>query len=369
MRRILLALKDWFLSLWVGKPIEMAAATKKRQVKQRVEKQHFGAHYYLSDLLDQMDKTFDDMELVRKFDKDVYDMARHLGASVQSSEGVLATGKLEPVFMERLPAFGCSHLGGSDPEDKEFMGISFIAFIKEKKPMNVQPLSGHIYRVIVTYQDKKKCICEQFFVSVEDYGVYPLKECKPQFHSVGSGNNKAHFSRMSWRYPFVLRQIADENKRRGERQTDTPEKVAEFLFIVAASSALQPESGLTVRVSKGSKSLKFAVDPLRTPYFFADREKVSNEKGNTKRILHIVKTHARSDGTIVKSHWRGLRNFRWNGYDVNIGMGGKHVENLSLFDAHAIDESSEDATGSKTVGLSYTLKFLRSNEDIQGPHH
>ena len=86
-------------------------------------------------------------------------------------------------------------------------------------------------------------------------------------------------------------------------------------------------SGLQVRASKGYVSLKFHIDMLRTPYFFKDRNITVNHNGRKKRIFHIVRTHKRGD-KYIKSHFRGLRKFKWHNYDIVISMPGKHHDNM-----------------------------------------
>ena len=77
--------------------------------------------------------------------------------------------------------------------------------------------------------------------------------------------------------------------------------------------------------------MSFSIDMLRTPYFFADRKKVVNENGNTKKIFHIVRGHKRKNGTFIKTHFRGLREFVWNDYQVKIGLAGLHRKSIFEF--------------------------------------
>lgn len=93
------------------------------------------------------------------------------------------------------------------------------------------------------------------------------------------------------------------------------------------------DSGVHVRVAKGSKRVTFAIDMLRTPYFFKDRDKTVNENGKTQKIFHIVAGHKRKlangEETTVKSHFRGIRKFMWNGFKINILLNGKHIRSFN----------------------------------------
>jgi hypothetical protein len=99
---------------------------------------------------------------------------------------------------------------------------------------------------------------------------------------------------------------------------------------------------MTVRVRKGTAVISFAIDMLRTPYFFADRDKTVTVNGRTHKILHVVRPHLRigPDGRrhIVRMHFRGLRKFKWNGYSVSIGIAGWHGVAFSDFGIDPVDE-------------------------------
>ena len=85
---------------------------------------------------------------------------------------------------------------------------------------------------------------------------------------------------------------------------------------------------------------------FRSPYFFKDRDKAVNQNGKTKKIFHIVAAHERSlpDGNkkFVKSHFRGIRKFMWNGYKVNIILNGKHAKSMNSWNADAEDAVNEN---------------------------
>jgi hypothetical protein len=67
----------------------------------------------------------------------------------------------------------------------------------------------------------------------------------------------------------------------------------------------------------------FGVAIKRTAYFFKDRSAVVDQSGGKKRIFHIVRPHVRANGQAVKLHFRGLRKFNWNGYDIAISVPGR----------------------------------------------
>jgi hypothetical protein len=105
-------------------------------------------------------------------------------------------------------------------------------------------------------------------------------------------------------------------------------------------------AGLRVLATKGHITAAFGINLLRTPYFFKDREVTIGPTGSKRRIFHIVRTHARTRGDTtsrVRSHFRGERKFRWNGYDIQINVPGTHHRLPIEFDVGAVDEFDKHA--------------------------
>ena len=70
----------------------------------------------------------------------------------------------------------------------------------------------------------------------------------------------------------------------------------------------------SVGVRKDGHRVTFSIDPKHTSAYFADRETVVNVEGKPKKIIHFVREHERMNGSVVKAHVRGLREFDWKGY-------------------------------------------------------
>jgi hypothetical protein len=338
-------LKRLVAGLWSRRAKAGAAppAAKKRRARQ---KDHYGAHYYLGDLLDRADEAFQDMVNLKRADPDIYDIFHRTGVAVCSSDA-LYTRDVEPFIAEALPSFGCAYVG-HDKDKEDRVPARFIGFTKEERPINVQASNGATYRVMLTYTLDGHAYCGSFHVALKGSVAVPLKECIPTYHDLG---RRGGVTRMQWRYPSALVDIA------GNMDGDV-EDAANTMFAVAAHASMHPESGLTVKISKGVTALKFAINVERTPYFFRDRERVVNHNGRTKRILHIVRTHTRK-GKVINSHWRGLREFNWNGYSVKIGMGDKHFRNVSSFNLPAADPM----TSERTVDAAHVGRVMARIED------
>jgi hypothetical protein len=89
-----------------------------------------------------------------------------------------------------------------------------------------------------------------------------------------------------------------------------------FLFRGMFTWWSQRNERWSVAVKQGKDRVTFGIDPEDTKRYFADRNKsIKNANGSTKRIIHFVKEFQRSNGTVVKEHIRGLREFDWKGYN------------------------------------------------------
>jgi len=319
-------------------PIPVFVPPVKLERKQRVKvgDDTSQAHYYMGDLLEQLDHYFSDFEYLRRGNPDAAEIFEKFGVGICSSEREMST-ELEPSFLERMPAQGCFYMGRND--DDNCSGLRFVYFQKHKRPINVQHTNHTVYEIGGMWAFKERH-CFQFYASVDETGsLRVLKQVRPAYHSVGKGGKKngvytrGHIVRMEWSYPHFLREwVMDCNARNKENKTI--DQFAAFLFAIMVNAVQNTQFDMNVRVKKDGRVATFAINMLRTPYFFAEREKTKNENGNTKSILHIVRPHMRN-GKAIKAHWRGERRFMWNGYEVSIGMPGKHFAALSEFTAAA----------------------------------
>ena len=354
-------LLEWLKSLFRN-PVEKVI--KKRKKSKRRSADHYGAHYYLGDLLDGLDSAFDCLPLFKKTDPEHYKMFSRIGCSVMSKDAIFSAERT--ANFKKLPSFGCFHLPnrfGSfaiDDETKQMMvndrsdddivaQLCFMFFSKQKRPFNVQGSNQQIFQIGLIFMDKNKNAAMDYaYLSVSDTGIVtPLKICKPTHYKI---KNSHGYVRMQWDWPKYLLDMSGYHKI-------TPEEFITELFWLAVSGAMMQENGITVRVSKKKHSVSFSIDMLRTPYFFADRKKVVNENGNTKKIFHIVRGHKRKNGTFIKTHFRGLREFIWNDYQVKVGLAGLHRNSLFEFTG-ARHEVTDEETPDKFISLEDTVNVM-----------
>lgn len=101
----------------------------------------------------------------------------------------------------------------------------------------------------------------------------------------------------------------------------------------------------SVSVKKDGDRVTFAVDRALTKKYFADRNKVVDDKGRTKRIIHYVKGHERirdNKKYYVKEHLRGLSKFNWKGYQCTVVAPEFNELPTVMFDGAALELNEKD---------------------------
>lgn len=370
MKNIIEMIKSWWARLWARNPI--SEPIKKKIKRQQRERFHHGSHYYLADLLDQMDRAFEGMQALKKADPVAFRRFQKMSCNVYSKDFRVADinsdrewtsqGNQFSIKVDQIPAQGCVFVPHKwDEDDDDLCHPIFIYYNRIKKPINVQQANGVVLEVGVCWGRKDDPVfAETFFVSVnDDCSVQVLKQLAQRQEKVQRKVKRKHTDdfaiiRTTWAEPRILQEMCIH-------RNETPEQTAYSALWMAINGSLATDSGINVRVAKGTKRLTFAIDMLRTPYFFKDRDKVVNENGNTKKIFHIVAAHKRVvNGVeqVVKSHTRGLRKFMWNDYRVNILLLGKHVQSINQFTSDAIEEIDAKEQGIKTIEAGAAMDRL-----------
>lgn len=123
----------------------------------------------------------------------------------------------------------------------------------------------------------------------------------------GSRQSTAHLRR--WCLPELA--VADP-KRHGMQSTF--ENLLKCTFRQLLLWSKRREDQWSVGVRKDGHRVTFSIAPEHTSAYFADRDTVVNVDGKPKKIIHFVREHQRINGSTVKAHVRGLREFDWKGY-------------------------------------------------------
>ena len=343
-----------------------------------------GRWYFRRNILDQLDDYFMFLSRLKWHHPHAYSIYSRVGVVCLSPETGLYFAGLQKAETQSLVGLGGVAL--IDEDDDEFITPRLAYFQKLASPgPEVARLPGTtVFEVTLFYARKRKSLagepwadfwtrCGQriprrmrefpagfpwsFYVGVTvDGSIRALKkrsvqyerlpEAKKALTEVGRRKGRysigaLHLQRYKWAYPAIL---TERERRDGTIETTDPHVKATELFSMIYNGYVNASMDVRVRVEKDGMIAAFAVDLLRTPYFFADRDKSSvTINGKRRPIFHIVRTHERRVGdasTFVRSHFRGERRFTWSGYGVNITMPGKHHTDLLDFDigAHVFDE-------------------------------
>jgi hypothetical protein len=244
-----------------------------------------------------------------------------------------------------IPALGSAYMGTvqrnreAEQANEDKLWPTMVFFRRIKRPFNVQPTNNITLECGFVFHSERDQVSmtDIFHVEVsEDGSVQPLKTLtqEPVRLKMNKHDTRGHyFVRTRWKYPELLEQHCIEAKI-------SMREYVSFVLWSAVNMCLASDQGIQVRVGKEKRRITFAIDMLRTPYFFNDRDKVVNENGQTKRIFHIVRAHERTmaggEKKVIKSHTKGLRKFTWNGYSVNILLPGKHINSINEWTSDGI---------------------------------
>lgn len=306
-----------------------------------------GRYAFKRDILDRLDDAFAILRKIKKHDPKAYRQLASLGFPLHGPKTLYDLSELPASWRSgELPLFGSSSfLYRDENEEKKYEGPVIyprvMYFTKyARPPAYVEKTGGTMFSLSVLYaglddESEKQWIRNGVLlhasVGVEDGKVRLLKEWHSRTISAPSKRSRKDGKRglkrgggHSWTvrsldYP---RWTQETVTGRGARLMSPTE-----LFIWCAGLNEMVNGDVQVRAYKGGLTALFAIDLLKVPQFFDEREEIIGRDGKAKRVFHIVRTHARQRGdkvAYVKSHFRGERKFNWKGYEITISVPGKH---------------------------------------------
>lgn len=316
----------------------------------RLDAENAGRWYLLRDIFERLDTYLHFIKYVKTNDPEAYATHYKIGGLVSPHDTEYLVNELPPSWRHgNRPSFGMIMVMPGSNEEEDTISPAFGYFLKTRLKPRYMWTNADQYDCTIFYADAAKPdgigVPLSFRVSVTDEGtVTLLKEFQGYEQTVRSKcrNQRGQvftIAHNAWRYPKLLRWGFKDfkNKKCHPWGGDGIEGWAERAFMWVVNVTDGTNSGLLVRCKKDGVTVAFGVDLLRTPYFFKDRELYVNHNGRKKPIFHIVRTHKRiSKGgseTFVKSHFRGLRRFMWNGFDVTVSMPGLHHSETRMFTA------------------------------------
>jgi len=381
MRKLFSTLQDWIANLFNtfghNQPVIKAKPERKRRRKNtKRERGGFGEYYTIKELLEDLDKTFDDIKkmtprrnshaqrLVKKYGPHIIGM--------EDSNDKIAFSRLESFRAYGYPAFLINY-HNSDRSDTSGLNEGdgwcdqfFVATKLTKIPMFLKK-KGHVYYEVtgVTYDGGKKMKEPHEYTFTIDINkdtgdVRAMPSELPQEHIIPSktrGVRSNRYTSFHWRYP----DLEDDSHKDADRTPAGLKKYLEGSFCLTYNLTMRREYNVNVIVKKGKRRATFSVPIHQWKYFFKDRIKAKTKNGNTKPIFHWVSAHVRHAKTgdqNVKTHMRGVRHFWWSGYEIRITLPGRHSVSQASFDVSSIvvdDDKVSDDMIDITAGDHNTL--------------
>jgi hypothetical protein len=361
------------------------------------ESEFTGEFNFRDSILEQLERYWVYIERMRKHDPESYGFYKKLGAAIvpyamtqaclklrphkdftpEELEKYRSDIKLPPWFKQHRPGFGCVVVGADpltekkeleerfDNPDKRLCLPKFAYFVKyDKPPPEIQPMAdGDTYKLTIWWDKPQDPTMKgQFrkwgapediaiFINREGTKIQALRCCKTEMVRVGKrGNNRRYelIPSRNWRIPEIYVKWA---KSFG---LDPQTHLCHIFAMVVNEFEHTNLAMARVAVSKGDLTAAFGLDPKRCAYFFQDRDIELTIDGRKKRVFHFVAPHRRADGTLVKAHFRGAREFEWAGYRVLITVPGLHHLVLPEFNIGMSDEywlqDAKDAVGQSEIG-------------------
>jgi len=330
------------LIFWRAKTPTVETPTVAKQDR-RKDTEEQGRWYFRRDILERLDDYMYFAKKLRRTDHEAYNYVSKVGA-ILGSENALNERTLSPRWRKEGPNIGAGALAfPSSYDDKTGIVAKFIYFRRiNNRPPALQPTNARdIYYVILFYSERRDDrkfdkyawpLC--FHVGITHDGEMMLLKEKQATQQLFKPHGKRTAQRALGRVTHHSMGVPSGVLTAARDHNMDVDKWVKFCATYAMVHYENASMDLIVRAKKGNTTAAFSVDLLRTPYFFKDREFVPASDGRRKRIFHIVRVHERNTKhgrTYVRTHFRGMRRFNWNGYKVSVGMPGKHIGDMLDF--------------------------------------
>jgi hypothetical protein len=341
---------------------ETQAQPKRAQPKRRSKPDPATTWHFRTSILDRLDEYFVCLQRLRRCDPDSYKFFSQIGFSIPQYLSRPDRNFLRDTAATRAAWGGVLFSQGDKrPNEDACIWPSFLYFRKLRRPSAVEPFRGDVYHIVALYDQRdvakhwrsRLLFPVEYHLGIDKAGeTHLLKERFFERLAIEPGrrggrrSTRFRLRTQQWHWPNWLPAFAADNGT-------TAEDYARDMFAMILANHLSASSKLIVRVRKDNRVAAFGIDVKRTKYFFADRELTAlATDGKRKRIFHSVRAHPRA--TLVHkpevcAHYRGLRQFDWQGYAIAI-VHPTAADNLMSWTAPAIYE--EDLKPSDGRGVS-----------------
>jgi hypothetical protein len=383
------SLVRWIKSLWNAaafwrgpdQPVSDAIAptghNRKPRKSRKVQDQTVGEFHFREAILDQLENYFLYLRRMKHGDREAYNLYQKLGAHVIPYRYPKpGSGKLPRWWAERQPTFGAVAFAVGEEwadEERKQKSISprFLYFSKykaSKRPGTIEQYSkGSVYVLTVYWDDGKKKggYPAEYAVGVDPDGtVHVLRTLNSSVErpkSRGKNGQKGKAAAIPVRR-WGIDPYWNDCVARPTEMGETPEQFMKNLFCWVADLFERANASMTrVAVKKDGMKAIFSVGIERTPYFFRDRDRDDN--GQRKKIFHIVRAHRREVGgkqQAVRTHFRGEREFDWNGYQVEITVPGWHHFDMMDFNVEGHSCADDEPKTPDTIEGGEVADFLNN---------
>jgi hypothetical protein len=283
-----------------------------------------------SAILDRLDDYFDCMRRLRKHDPDAYKFFSRVGFAIPPELFINGWGEAARESLAGIaerPAFG-GVLFASDAESREGGHVypSFIYFSKVSAPLSVERFCGDVYALKMLWDNRARGRARvaapvQCHIGIAPDGAMTLlREVTVQTSRVQPNARKRGHRKPP---PLTLRSMRFDFPSWVSMETNDPQKWTCGALAMALLTYASAVSRIVIRAKKDNCVAAFGIELATAKSFFADRSVTALARdGRKKRIFHAVTAHARrireGKETQVKSHYRGIRSFDWNGYGIHI---------------------------------------------------
>lgn len=333
-------------------------------------------------ILDHLDDNIKIMGRMKSHFPQEYGLYSQIGAVVLARDDAtvsfdeLMSNPVSPWFLKARPSFGAVVSGDPYSVNKgkdHPLYPRLMHFLKMKSPRDIkkrlfergrdaiQPISptSDLY-IFTEYYDEQDwarlfpkksradwSLCrffdKAFAVEIpleitQDGRVRPLKLLRERHVRFG----KDGIFQRRWDYPYPKTYIQSYKNELGKLSQQ--DFILWNVGLILGWYEAATYSIIQVRATKNGICTLINVNVEETPDFFEDREDVVID-GIKKRIFHIVRAHERIGSKGVRIHFRGLRQFVWNGYEIEISVPGRDHFDVKEVDIAAVDERDPRARG------------------------
>ncbi len=252
-------------------------------------------------------------------ENDIAALVKHMGVFVVGQDGGAIVGEVEHPLR---PQFLCVAM--SQDADLETNNVwQHICWINKinrhaAARYGVQPLPANttLYEFGIALpkeRDGPSCWTQAALVSIDKRGACQVVRQKTM-NKVKTRLKRGGFQT----YHYSTWKSACLSVMRSDNLTVFSDKDWIPIFSYLMNFAMYREMHWCVTVCKDEQKICYSIPDNDAPRLFQKREK------DGSRIFHAVKAHARRNGQVVRTHYRGNRHFEFQAWQFHIQMPGRH---------------------------------------------